>query len=213
MRTNKSKRVISTITAISMAITMGVAFSACNNADENDKMEAANKYITNTVNWVSSTYQFGAGRQQYRLKMPSYTKTDKDRFSYLKCNYLGESADLYVMHFTPYVYTAQSGVAEKEISVSVTKCEDALEKAEWFVEQSIALIQKTEFIDITFSDIQEVQTSDFALYTVNATTDIPLYGYWFYLSETESYFFLSDNQEMLKRIMTSMVGINRNTDA
>ena len=178
------------VLAVIMAIPIGIAFTACSE-QENGILDDAVKYTSNS--WKSSQASFG----NYTMQMPPFTEEVHDYYTVYSCLYNDTECKLYLFDLSVYVYTGNYQADKK--TVSVIECDDALDRSKWFVSRSLGVELGNEDLKINYKSLEKINTER-KCYSLEAVTDVPLYGYWLYENKTHSYLFLSDNQEMLSVI-------------
>lgn len=204
-----NKKYIVIVINILLAITCVMALGACN---EDGDGKIGNNVITQNENdWKASEYSYKIGNWTYSLSMPSYIKYEHDYCDYLQCNYLGKEVNMYVFQLSAKTYVG-GGVDESMLeSIKVTNCKDAIERSEWILESAIKRSyddrQKNNyFVDLVYVDSKKVKHDDLVLYKVIAKeNDKDLNGYWIYNSSKLSTLILSDNDEMLDKIINELV--------
>lgn len=218
MTRNKSRRrKIKSIISMVLAVTCVTALTACSSGGGEGKLE--NAIIQTDDDWINSQYSYNINRKIYTMRMPYYNTIAYDYCEYNQCNYLGDDANMYVFQLDHYGYTGQSDLSEGVSEVDVTECEDALERSEWLIERTLVRIysqnREASFdedgneipftADITYTGNEQVKDEDIVLYRVTATeSGTDLVGYWIYNSSRYSTLILSDNQEMIDRIVSTI---------
>ena len=203
------KRVIKGLIGVVLAVTCVTALAACSGSEDEGKLEGV------TVsgiegNWVASNYTFGINQYQYTVDMPPYVENEADGISQFQCNTFGEDYNVYGILVTPQIYNSSFTIPNENIDVNINDFNDALDKTNWFLRTYLAkFIAPGKTLTYEFTDKTVIENFGDQVYSCNCKITggdepINMKLYWLHITDRYGYIFISDNSDMLDKIVASV---------
>lgn len=208
-RWQTGKRVIKGLIGVVLAVTCVMALTACSGNEDDGKLDGVTVSEIEG-NWVASNYTFGINQYRYTVDMPPYVENTADGISQFQCNTFGDDYNVYGILVTPQIYSSTFSIQNEDIDVNIHDFDDALDKTNWFLSTYLAkFIAHGKTLTYEFTDKTVIENFGDQVYSCNCkitcgdeTTIMKLY--WLHITDRYGYIFISDNSDMLDKIVASI---------
>lgn len=205
-----NQKLVKGIIGIVLATACTVALTACSGGDNKDGYLEGVTASSIEGNWVASNYKFGINQYQYKVDMPPYVETANGYITTMNCNSFGDEYNVYAISMTPQVYNNTFSVENEELDAHIKTLDDALETSDVTIKSYLAnVLNDGKEVTVKYDNKTIIENFGDDVYscTCKVTTssgDIVLKAYWIHITDRYGYMFLSENGEMLDKIISTI---------